>query len=76
VTQSVLTRRSFVARDLWRYMRRSLPDAGLPRASAVSIESEDDRCHLRVRDAQRAMIGQATVGGPVVVGGDRLRLVG
>jgi ribosomal protein S18 acetylase RimI-like enzyme len=65
VTHAVLQDRSFVATDLWRYMHRSLPAVDLPRATALTIESEDDRRHLRVRDAHGATVGEATVGQPV-----------
>jgi ribosomal protein S18 acetylase RimI-like enzyme len=65
VTHTVLQDRSFVATDLWRYMHRSLPAADLPRATALAVEADDSRRHLRVRDGQGAVIGEATVGGPV-----------
>jgi ribosomal protein S18 acetylase RimI-like enzyme len=64
VTDAVLVERGFVGTDLWRYMRRDLPAPELPRAATFTVEAEDDRRHLRVRDDARRVLAETTIGIP------------
>ncbi|MGW0708970.1 GNAT family N-acetyltransferase [Streptomyces sp. NPDC002643] len=66
VTRRALEEAGFTGRDLWRYMRVSLPVAGLPHAAHVTVNECEDPPgkRLEVR-ADGELAAEATIGRPV-----------
>jgi ribosomal protein S18 acetylase RimI-like enzyme len=66
VTRRALEGAGFTGRDLWRYMRVSLPVTGLPQAANVTVNECDDPPgkRLEVREDGKT-VAEATIGRPV-----------
>ncbi|TVL87437.1 GNAT family N-acetyltransferase [Streptomyces sp. SAJ15] len=65
-TAKALHSAGFTGRDLWRYMRNSLPFSGLPHAAHVRVDEGEDPPgkRLEVREGGE-LLAEATIGCPV-----------
>lgn len=65
-TRRALEKAEFVGRDLWRYMRSTLPIAGLPHAAHVTVTDCEDPAGRRLEVHEGGeLLAEAIVGRPV-----------
>lgn len=63
-TDTALRTAGFIATDLWRYMRRSLPASEIPSADGVTLTEPDDESRTLAIHEHGELLAEATVGLP------------